>query len=57
MSIKVIIGIAIIAVSYIYILKRPDKSLMDSLMEKKKRQIQDALEQAEAAAEKESDTE
>lgn len=54
MSIKIIIGIAIIVASFVYILKRPDKSLMDSLMEKKRRQLQEEQAQAEAAAETES---
>lgn len=54
MSIKIIIGIAIILASFVYILKRPDKSMMDSLMEKKYRQMQETSEQAEAAAEAES---
>lgn len=54
MSIKIIIGIAIILASFVYILKRPDKSMMDSLMEKRNAQMQEASEQAEAAAEAES---
>ncbi len=48
MSIKIIIGIAIILASFVYILKRPDKSMMDSLMEKRNAQMQEASEQAEA---------
>ena len=51
MSIKIIFGIVIIAASFVYILKRPDKSMMDSLMEKKNRQMQEALEQTESTGE------
>lgn len=51
MSIKIIFGIVIIAASFVYILKRPDKSMMDSLMEKKNRQMQEALAQTETAGE------
>lgn len=41
--IKIIIGIAIIVLSLAYITKNHDKSLMDTLMEKRKK----AMEQAE----------
>lgn len=47
MSIKIIIGIAIIAASFVYILKRPGRSLMDSLMEKRNEDMQKALMQTQ----------
>lgn len=49
MTVKVVIGIVVIAASFIYILKRPDKSMMDRLMEKRNRQMEEALQQSAEA--------
>lgn len=50
MTVKIFIGIAIILVSFVYIMKNHDKSLMDSLMGKRK----DAMEEMQKLAEQES---
>lgn len=47
MSIKVIIGIAIIAASFVYIMRNHNKSMMDSLMEKRKEAMEEAQRQME----------
>lgn len=47
MSIKIIIGIAIIAASFVYIMRNHNKSMMDSLMEKRKEAMEEAQRQME----------
>lgn len=47
-----IIGLIIIIASFVFVLKSPDKSMMDRLMEKKRDKI---LQDAEAAEKAEAD--
>ena len=50
MSIKIIIGIAIIVASFVYIMRNHNKSMMDSLMEKRKEAMEEAQRQMEEQA-------
>ena len=55
------IGLIIIVAAFIFILHRPDMSLMDSMMKKQKKAMDDAMAKAEAEekakAEAEAETE
>lgn len=47
------IGLIIIVAAFIFILHRPDMSLMDSMMKKQKKAMDDAMAKAEEEAKKE----
>ena len=57
MTVKIIIGIAIILASFVYIMKNHDKSLMDSLMGKRKAAMEEMQKLAEQESSEESKTE
>lgn len=48
--IKILIGLGIIALSFVYIMKNHDKSMMQNLMEKKSARAKTCMEQAEMQA-------
>ena len=52
--IKIVIGIAIIVLSFVYILKHRDQSLMDALMGKRRKQMEELEALAAQQAEEES---
>lgn len=55
--IKILIGLGIIALSFVYIMKNHDKSMMQNLLEKKSAKAKACMEQAEMQADNGIDNE
>lgn len=47
--IKIVAGLIIIVLSFVYIMKNHNKSMMDSLMEKRKKEFEEAQRKAETS--------
>ena len=47
-TIKVVIGVIIIIISFIYILRRPDKSMIQNMTEERNKKMQKAKEEQQA---------
>ncbi len=48
-----IIGLIVIAASFVFVLKSPDKSMMDRLLERKRTKVSQAMEKLEETEETE----
>ncbi len=57
MSIKVIIGLILIVVSFIYLIKNPGQSMMDGMMKKSEKNFEKAKAKAEAESAELAETE
>ena len=52
-----IIGVVIILLSFLFILKRPDKSMLDTMMDKRKKDMEKLMEEQNKESEEDSEKE